>query len=102
MKRKHALALVTSAFVSFTATCGFGFGDDLGTPTPPTDYWGWQCGDGTPASFDGGCLPLDCDDNSTPAVPDGGNVDAGSPCLCRDGTQVLACTCAGDCPASGE
>jgi hypothetical protein len=54
MKRVLPL-LALLLLASRLAACGFGFGDDLGTPAPPSDYWGWQCADGTPASFDGGC-----------------------------------------------
>jgi hypothetical protein len=85
------IALIPFALLLFslTATCGFGFGDDLGTPTPPTDYWGWQCADGTPVPSDGGgCLPPSCDNNSTPKESDGGGA-----CLCTDGTTVLSCAC---------
>jgi hypothetical protein len=94
MKRLAWMVAVLAA----SGSCGFGFDDDSGAPDPAADYWGWQCADGTPASFDGGCLPLDCADHSTPFVPDGGEADAGSPCVCADGSKVLACTCAGTCP----
>jgi hypothetical protein len=70
------------------ATCGFGFDDDRGTPTPAASYWGWQCADGSMPDPDAGCLPASCADGNDPSAVDGGDA-----CLCDDGTAVLSCAC---------
>ena len=89
---KRTQLLVTILLLGLTATCGFGFGDDLGTPTPPAGYWGWLCADGTTPDPQAGCLPQTCDDNSTPAL----QADGGLECVCVDGTDVLVSTCCDD------
>jgi hypothetical protein len=67
--------------------CGFGFYNDSGNPVQGTDYWGWQCADGTAPPPDAGCLPQTCDDSSAPARGDGGL------CVCADATVVLPSSC---------
>jgi hypothetical protein len=97
MNRVVIVALFS--LLSLTAACGFGFGDDLGSPTPSADYWGWLCQDGSTPDPDAGCLPASCDDGSTPSEPDGGE----DTCVCADGTLVLTCNCqAAGCPDEGN
>ena len=83
--KSPSLALAFSLLVA-SGACGFGFYNDSGIPEPPTNYWGWQCVDGTVPFPDAGCLPKACDDASTPTL-DGGT------CVCADGTDVLLSTC---------
>jgi hypothetical protein len=97
MTMKNALPVLAVLLLSLTASCGFGFADDLGTPVPPTNYWGWQCADGTAPDPDAGCLPASCDDSSTPAESDGGDA-----CVCADGTLVLSCACQADGCGDGD
>jgi hypothetical protein len=78
--------LLAFGFLAAGGACGFGFYDNSGHPDPPTNYWGWQCADGTVPIPDAGCLPQTCDDASTPAL-DGGS------CACADGSDVLPSSC---------
>jgi len=50
--------LILSVFVMLLAqalACGYGFYDGSGTAYPGTDYWGWQCADGSRWEPDAGC-----------------------------------------------
>jgi hypothetical protein len=95
---KSVLLLAMLLCLPAVATCGFGFDDDRGTPTPAATYWGWQCADGTVPDPDAGCLPADCEDGSDPS--DG--TDAGAVCVCADGTQLLSCACQDGGCGSGD
>jgi hypothetical protein len=70
------------------SACGFGFADDSGNPIPATDYWGWQCADGSTPDPDAGCPPPGpCDDGTYPSFADGGA------CTCDDGTVLTSSDC---------
>ncbi len=84
---KRHFVLLALGFLVTGASCGFGLYDNSGKPDPATNYWGWQCAEGTVPNPNAGCLPQTCGDASAPALGDGGA------CVCADGTDVLLSSC---------
>jgi hypothetical protein len=84
----HRFKWMALAATLFSPACGFGLADDSGKPIPATDYWGWQCVDGSTPDPDAGCPPPGpCGDGTCPSVADGGA------CTCDDGTTLEATDC---------